>query len=138
MESLVSCFGYRSVQVSYKPGNNCRAGIFIVLKDLEIYFPALTQRIKLLKCYRQRSTGVLQQADLVPTGKRMAAYFMQQAVPRSSQGHTHTHTHSQTLPCYYWNNVLLTARILQAYLLQAEQAKGVRVSKLHNVHHSVF
>lgn len=90
MESLVSCFGYRSVQVSYKPGNNCRAGIFIVLKDLEIYFPALTQRIKLLKCYRQRSTGVLQQADLVPTGKRMAAYFMQQAVPRSSQGHTQT------------------------------------------------
>lgn len=93
---LISCSGYRSIWVRFKqPGNNCRVSIFIVLvlKDLEILFPALIQRTELLRFWRLRSIETLDQAGLVQPGRRMAAYFMQQALPRTSQGHTYTARH---------------------------------------------
>lgn len=93
---LISCSGYRSIWVRFKqPGNNCRASIFIVLvlKDLEILFPALIQRIKLLRFWRLRSIEMLEQAGPVQPGRRMAAYFTQQVLPRTSQGHTCTARH---------------------------------------------
>lgn len=93
---LISYSGYGSIWVRFKqPGNNCRASIFIVLvlKDLEILFPAFIQRIKLLRFWRLRSIEMLEQAGLVQPGRRMAAYFTQQVLPRTSQGHTCTARH---------------------------------------------
>lgn len=108
---LISCSGYTSICVRVKqPGNNWRASIFIVLvlEDLEILFPAFIQRLKLLRFWRLRSIEMLEQVGLVQPGRRMAAYFTQQVLSRTSQGCMCTARHypfaAEILSCSLWIN----------------------------------